>query len=80
MQNELPERGLNAASSYYASMTSVVVPAGTFIGGLSAGWMGPSHSVLAAGVLLVAVGLLVSLTVRMVGRGFAEKQPMEQSI
>ncbi|MFJ9697467.1 MFS transporter [Kitasatospora sp. NPDC101183] len=61
LQRELPPEQLNAASSYYGSMTNVAAPAGTFVGGAAAGLFSPATSVLAAGAVLAAVGTVVFL-------------------
>ncbi|MCX4692769.1 MFS transporter [Streptomyces sp. NBC_01408] len=81
LQRELPDHRLNEASSYYISMTNIAVPAGTFIGGVSVGWLGAGQSILAAGVLLTAVALLVWAMIRTADRAAPrEQQPKEQTV
>ncbi|MFI1221658.1 MULTISPECIES: MFS transporter [unclassified Streptomyces] len=64
MQRELPPAQLNEVSSYYGSMTSVASPLGTFAGGAAVGLLGASNSILTVGVVLAAVGVLISFMAR----------------
>lgn len=63
MQDQLPEDRLKEASAYHSTISSSAIPLGTLVGGAVIAWAGVTAALVAAGVLLIAVGVTLALLV-----------------